>query len=225
MQPRNVKSFVLRAGRISNRQQQALDLWLPDYVMPLPSKPWDIAEAFGGQADTIVEIGFGMGASLLTMARLRPDLNFLGIEVHLAGLGSLVADLHDLDIKNVRVAPYDAVEVFKTALADNSLAGVQIFFPDPWPKLRHQKRRLIQSEFIKQLVPKIKIGGFLHCATDWEHYAEQMLNVLSSEKTLCNTQVDGGFAPRPETRPITKFEQRGTRLGHGVWDLVFIRKV
>lgn len=225
MHPRGIKSFVLRAGRVSNRQQQALDAWLPDYVMPAPTKPWNIAQAFKREADTIVEIGFGMGASLLTQARLRPDLNFLGIEVHLAGIGSLVADLHDLNINNVRIAPFDAVEVFKTALIDNSLAGVQIFFPDPWPKLRHQKRRLIQTEFIKQLVPKIKLGGFLHCATDWEHYAQQMLDVLSSEPMLCNNQADGGFSPRPETRPITKFEQRGTRLGHGVWDLVFVRKV
>ena len=224
MQRRTIKSFVLRTGRVSHRQQHALDHWLSDYVMPAPSNHWDIAKLFERQADTIVEIGFGMGASLFTMATKRPDLNFLGIEVHLAGIGSLVADLHDSDVKNVRVAPYDAVEVFKTALQDNSLAGVQIFFPDPWPKLRHQKRRLIQAEFIKLLVQKIKIGGFIHCATDWQDYAEQMHLVLSSEPMLCNQQAEGGFSPRPETRPVTKFEQRGTRLGHGVWDLVFVRK-
>ena len=224
MQQRTIKSFVLRAGRVSHRQQHALDHWLSDYVMPATSNHWDIAKIFERQADTIVEIGFGMGASLFTMATQRPDLNFLGIEVHLAGIGSLVADLHDSDVKNVRVAPYDAVEVFKTALQDNSLAGVQIFFPDPWPKLRHQKRRLIQAEFIRLLVQKIKPGGFIHCATDWQDYAEQMHRVLSSEPNLCNQQAEGGFSPRPETRPVTKFEQRGTRLGHGVWDLVFVRK-
>lgn len=224
MQRRGIKSFVLRAGRISNRQQQALDCWLDDYIMPTPDMPWDLTQAFECQADTIVEIGFGMGASLLTMARQRPELNFIGIEVHVAGVGSLVADLHDLAISNVRVAPFDAVEVFKTALIDNSLSGVQIFFPDPWPKLRHQKRRLIQDEFVKQLIPKIKVGGFLHCATDWEPYAQQMLAVLSSQPSLCNQNVDKGFSPRPATRPITKFEQRGTRLGHGVWDLIFIKE-
>lgn len=225
MQRRSIKSFVLRTGRVSNRQQQALDHWLVDYVMPEPGSLWDIPKAFERESDTIVEIGFGMGGSLLAMATQRPDLNFLGIEVHLAGIGSLVADLHDADIKNVRVAPYDAVEVFKTSLEDDSLAGVQIFFPDPWPKLRHQKRRLIQPEFIKLLVQKIKVGGFIHCATDWENYAEQMHFVLTSEPALSNQQLDGGFSPRPESRPLTKFEQRGTRLGHGVWDLVFVRKV
>ena len=225
MQRRTIKSFVLRTGRVSNRQQQALDHWLIDYVMPDPVGLWDIPMAFERQADTIVEIGFGMGASLLTMATQRPDLNFLGMEVHLAGIGSLVADLHDADVKNVRVVPYDAVEVFKASLKDDSLAGVQIFFPDPWPKLRHQKRRLIQPEFIKLLVQKVKVGGFIHCATDWENYAEQMHSVLTSEPALYNQQADGGFSLRPESRPLTKFEQRGTRLGHGVWDLVFVRKV
>ena len=223
MQRRTIKSFVLRTGRVSNRQQHALEHLLCDYVMPDPVSLWDLDATFERHADTVVEIGFGMGASLLTMALQRSDLNFLGIEVHLAGIGSLVADVHDANIKNVRVAPFDAVEVFKTCIADNSLAGVQIFFPDPWPKLRHQKRRLIQPEFIQLLIKKIKVGGFIHCATDWQDYAEQMLTVLSAEPALSNTMVNGGFSPRPETRPLTKFEQRGTRLGHGVWDLVFCK--
>lgn len=224
MQQRTIKSFVLRTGRVSNRQQQGLDEWLCDYIMPAPSAPWELSTEFGRIADTVVEIGFGMGGSLLTMAQRRPDLNFLGIEVHLAGIGSLVADLHDNGVSNVRVAPYDAVEVFKNCIMDNSLAGVQIFFPDPWPKLRHHKRRLVQPEFINLLVKKIKVGGFIHCATDWENYAEHMHAVLSAQPQLCNQSKEGGFLPRPDTRPLTKFEQRGTRLGHGVWDLIFLRK-
>lgn len=224
MQRRTIKSFVLRTGRVSNRQQQGLDEWLSDYVMPEPVAPWCLSTAFGRTADTVVEIGFGMGGSLLTMAKMRPDLNFLGIEVHLAGIGSLVADLHDEGVTNVRVAPYDAVEVFKHCFADNSLEGVQIFFPDPWPKLRHHKRRLIQTEFIDMILQKIKLGGFIHCATDWENYAEHMMAVLSAEPRLRNQSVDAGYSPRPDTRPLTKFEQRGTRLGHGVWDLIFIRQ-
>ena len=220
---RTIKSFVLRTGRVSNRQQQALDSWLNDYILPQQSEPWSLPAEFGRDAETIVEIGFGMGHSLLTMAQARPEYNFLGIEVHQAGIGSLVADLHDQEVTNVRIASFDAVEVFKTYLPDTPLAGVQIFFPDPWPKKRHQKRRLVQAEFIKHIVKKIKIGGFIHCATDWQDYAEYMHTILSAEPALQNQQVDGGFAPRPDSRPLTKFEQRGQRLGHGVWDLIFIR--
>lgn len=220
---RTIKSFVLRTGRVSHRQQLALDEWLANYELPLPGQPWDLTAAFGRSADTVVEIGFGMGSSLVAMAKAAPEINFVGVEVHRAGIGSLVADLHDENIHNVRVAPYDAVEVFKTCLADDELAGVQLFFPDPWPKKRHHKRRLVQSEFIHALVKKIRIGGFLHCATDWEDYAQQMLTVLSAEPLLKNADVDGGFMPRPERRPLTKFEQRGSRLGHGVWDLIFLR--
>lgn len=225
MQQRTIKSFVLRTGRVSNRQQLALDEWLGDYLLPAPGEPWDLAKEFGRDADTVVEIGFGMGASLLSMALARPDLNFVGIEVHLAGIGSLVAELHEQGVTNVRVAPYDAVEVMKTCLADNVLTGIQIFFPDPWPKKRHHKRRLIQTDFVNQLVKKINIGGFIHCATDWQAYAEHMLTVLSAIPSLRNQQADGGFSPRPGARPLTKFEQRGQRLGHGVWDLVFEKTV
>lgn len=221
---RTIKSFVLRTGRVSNRQQHALDHWLTDYILPAPGDIWDLTSEFDRDADTVVEIGFGMGASLLCMAKQRPDLNFLGIEVHLAGIGSLVASLHDDVVSNVRIASYDAVEVFKTCIADNTLAGIQIFFPDPWPKKRHHKRRLIQSHFITMLVKKIKVGGFIHCATDWQDYAEHMQAVLAAEPNLYNQHADEGFSPRPDTRPLTKFEQRGHRLGHGVWDLIFIRR-
>ena len=225
MQQRTIKSFVLRTGRVSPRQQLGLDQWLTPYLLPEPTEPWCLSTAFGRHADTIVEIGFGMGASLFTQAQMRPDINYLGIEVHRAGIGSLVADLHDHELSNVRVAPYDAVEVFSRSLSDDSLQGVQVFFPDPWPKARHHKRRLIQPAFVSQLVKKIKVGGFLHCATDWEAYAEHMQRVLSAEQSLVNQQNDGGFSPRPDTRPLTKFEQRGTRLGHGVCDLIFVRQL
>lgn len=224
MTQRTIKSFVLRAGRVSSRQQQGLDHWLLDYTLPEPGKLWDLDAHFGRSAKTVVEIGFGMGASLLAMALQQPEFNFIGIEVHRAGIGSLAADVHDNNVNNIRIAPFDAVEVFKTCIADNSLAGVQIFFPDPWPKKRHHKRRLIQADFIRMLVQKIKVGGFIHCATDWQDYADHMLTVLSSEPMLKNQQEDGGFSPRPATRPETKFEQRGHRLGHGVWDLIYIRQ-
>lgn len=221
---RRIKSYVLRAGRVSNRQQQGLDLWLRDYELPISSGPWNIAQEFGRTADTLVEIGFGMGNSLYTMAQNNPQLNYIGIEVHKAGIGSLVADLHDQQLTNVRIAAHDAVEIFQTQIEDGALSGVQIFFPDPWHKKRHHKRRLIQTEFIQLIAKKIKQGGFIHCATDWEEYAEHILAVLSSEATLQNQQLTGDYSPRPSTRPITKFEQRGERLGHGVWDLIFIKK-
>ena len=220
---RQIKSYVLRAGRVSNRQQQGLDLWLKEYELLAEGKPWCLEAAFGRDADTVVEIGFGMGASLFAMARANPSVNYLGVEVHRAGVGSLVADVHEHGLSNVRVVAHDAVAVFENQLKDNTLAGVQIFFPDPWHKKRHHKRRLIQANFVKLLVSKIKPGGFIHCATDWQEYAEHILEVLSADTTLYNQQKEGGYAPRPDTRPLTKFEQRGERLGHGVWDLIFIK--
>lgn len=224
MMQRRIKSYVLRTGRVSNRQQQGLDLWLKDYELIMSDSPWCFSKEFGRAADTLVEIGFGMGTSLFNMATDNPRLNYIGIEVHKAGIGSLVADLHDHQLSNIRVVTHDAVEVFQTQLEDNSLSGVQIFFPDPWHKKRHHKRRLIQSEFIQLLVKKIKQNGFIHCATDWQEYAEYMLEVLSAEPSLDNQQLDGSYSPKPESRPLTKFEQRGERLGHGVWDLIFIKK-
>ncbi|CAM4427543.1 MAG: tRNA (guanine-N(7)-)-methyltransferase [Legionella sp.] len=220
---RKIKSYVLRAGRVSNRQQQGLDLWIKDYALSMADSPWNLAEEFGREADTIVEIGFGMGTSLLQMAQNSPELNYIGIEVHQAGVGSLAADLHDHQVTNVRIVAHDAVEAFQTQIADNSLAGIQIFFPDPWHKKRHHKRRLIQPEFIRLLTKKIKTGGFIHCATDWQEYAEHILEVLSAVPGLHNSQAEGGYAPKPESRPLTKFELRGERLGHGVWDLMFLK--
>jgi tRNA (guanine-N7-)-methyltransferase len=220
---RRIKSYVLRAGRVSNRQQQGLDLWIKDYALPMADSPWNLAEKFGREADTIVEIGFGMGTSLLHMAQNNPAANYIGIEVHQAGVGSLAADLHDHQVTNVRIVAHDAVEAFQTQIADNSLAGIQIFFPDPWHKKRHHKRRLIQPEFIQLLTQKIKVGGFIHCATDWQEYAEHMLEVLSAAPGLHNSQAEGGYSPKPDSRPLTKFELRGERLGHGVWDLIFLK--
>ncbi len=220
---RTIKSYVLRAGRISPRQQYALQHWLSDYLLEKTEGPWSLNTRSNQDTETIVEIGFGMGDSLIAMAKEKPHLHFIGIEVHLAGIGSLVAALHDNDMTNVQVAPYDAVEVFKSYIPDNTLSGVQIFFPDPWPKKRHHKRRLIQPPFIKLLTQKIKVGGFIHCATDWHDYALQMEAVLNGEAHLVNQAQSGGFSPRPESRPLTKFEQRGKLLGHGVWDLIYTK--
>lgn len=222
---RTIKSYVLRAGRMSPRQQMGLEQWLPQYLLPAPPVCWNFAECFGRTADVVVEIGFGMGASLIAMAQAEPAVNFVGIEVHRAGIGAITADLHELQLKNVRIAPYDAVEVFNYSIADATLAGIQIFFPDPWPKKRHQKRRLVQPKFIHQLTQKIKRGGYIHCATDWQDYAEQMHAILSTETQLTNQDPAGGYVTRPERRPLTKFEQRGHRLGHGVWDLMFLRNL
>ncbi|QDP71808.1 tRNA (guanosine(46)-N7)-methyltransferase TrmB [Legionella israelensis] len=223
MHHRTIKSFVLRGGRITPRQQQGLDKWFEFYQLPRQAL-WDFDELFERQSDTVVEIGFGMGNSLLTMAKKNPDINYIGIEVHRAGIGSLAADLYDEQLTNVKLVAQDAVDVFKNNIAEASLSGVQIFFPDPWPKKKHHKRRLIQPEFVHLLVQKIRSGGFIHCATDWQDYAEFMLETLSAEPLLMNRQKDGGYIPKPESRPSTKFETRGQRLGHGVWDLVFVRK-
>jgi tRNA (guanine-N7-)-methyltransferase len=219
---RPIKSFVRRAGRISNRQQHALNYLLKNYELPLSDKPWDFSEIFHREAPTIVEIGFGMGNSLTLMAKEQPQQNFIGIEVHRAGIGSLVANLWEQGIRNVRIVAHDAVEVFKHHISKDSLAGIQIFFPDPWPKKRHHKRRLIQPEFVKLVSQCLQKGGFLHCATDWQDYAQQMLAVLSDDSNLHNTTGEG-FASRPKNRPLTKFEERGHKLGHGTWDLLFIK--
>lgn len=216
-----IKSFVLRCGRLSHRQKIALDEWLPDYLMPEPGKSWNFSNTFGRTAETIVEIGFGMGDSLIAMAETNPDKNFIGIEVHRPGIGALVARLKETRLENIRVAPYDAVALFQNNIPENSLSRINIFFPDPWPKTRHHKRRLIQPDFVRLLASKLKVDGIIHCATDWENYAFQMKDVLDAEPLLSNTQH--GFATRPDERPVTKFEQRGKRLGHQVWDLVFVR--
>ncbi len=184
--------------------------------------PLDLEAVFGRQAPRIFEIGFGMGETSAAIAAAHPENDYLGVEVHTPGVGSLCKLVAEGQISNQRIIQHDAVEVLRDMIPAQSLAGVHIFFPDPWPKARHHKRRLIQAPLIALLSSRLQVGGYLHCATDWENYAEQMLAVLSAESSLENTAE--GFAPRPAYRPLTKFEQRGLRLGHGVWDVIFRRK-
>ncbi len=220
---REIKSFVRRAGRTTVRQQQGLEVHLARYMLQNEGVIWDFEAIFERIADTVVEIGFGMGASLLEMAKNNPELNYIGVEVHEAGLGNLAAGLAEAEITNVRIVAMDAMEVFRSCIKDGSLRGIQIFFPDPWPKKRHHKRRLVQPAFVSTLSKKLQKDGFLHCATDWEAYALYMRDVLNQEVALRNEHPDGGFLPRPAFRPYTKFELRGSKLGHGVFDLFFLR--
>ena len=219
---RAIRSYVLRAGRMGTGQQKALVELGPRFVLPFSMQPLDTTQAFGRDAPTVLEIGFGMGAATAQIATTLPDHNFIGVEVHQPGVGALLKLLGEQGLGNVRILQHDAVEVLEHMLTPGSLAGVHIFFPDPWHKKKHNKRRLIQPEFVRQLLSRLAPGGYLHCATDWQDYAEQMLAVLSAEPGLVNTAE--GYAPRPAYRPETKFEARGLRLGHGVWDLVFKRR-
>ncbi len=219
----HIRSFVHRRAHITPGQKEALDRLMPLWSLPYRRATLDFAKAFGRSAPTILEIGFGMGETTLKIAAARPDDNFLGIEVFNAGVGAMLKRIDESGQPNIRIIQHDAVEVARDMIAPDSLAGVHIYFPDPWPKKRHHKRRLIQPAFIALLASRIAPGGYIHCATDWENYAEQMLEVLSGEPSLVNTSPDG-YAPRPDFRPQTKFETRGLRLGHGVWDLIFTRK-
>jgi tRNA (guanine-N7-)-methyltransferase len=201
-------------------QQRALEALGPRYVVPFTRGPQsDWAAIFGRAAPTVLEIGFGMGGATAAIAAARPDTNFIGVEVHEPGVGALLKLIDEKSLQNLRIVQHDAVEVLAHMVAPRSLAGVHIYFPDPWHKKRHHKRRLIQPAFVSRLVNHIAPGGYLHCATDWEPYAQQMLEVLSAEPQLQNTSE--GYAPRPDWRPLTKFEHRGMKLGHGVWDLLF----
>jgi tRNA (guanine-N7-)-methyltransferase len=216
---RPVRSFVLRAGRMGTGQMRALAELGPRFLIPYSSSPLDLDTAFGRANPRVLEIGFGMGAATAAIAQAHPETDYLGVEVHTPGVGALLKRIGELGLTNLRIIQHDAVEVLEYMLPDASLAGVHIFFPDPWHKKRHHKRRLIQPAFVALLAEKLKPGGYLHLATDWADYAEQMLAVLSAQPNLANTA--DGYAPRPEYRPLTKFEQRGMRLGHGVWDLIF----
>ncbi|MCZ6828862.1 MAG: tRNA (guanosine(46)-N7)-methyltransferase TrmB [Gammaproteobacteria bacterium] len=202
-------------------QQLAFEENSPRFGLQQEAGLLDPRQTFGRDAPLILEIGFGMGQSLVEMARVAPELNFLGIEVYRPGVGKLMHSLVELQLDNVRVYCADAVPVLRECIADQSLHRVQIFFPDPWHKKRHHKRRLIQPEFVRLLQQKLEPGGHLHLATDWENYAEHMLEVLSVAPGLANTAATGQYVQRPDSRPITKFEKRGQRLGHGVWDLLF----
>ena len=216
-----IRSYVLRAGRMGSGQVRALQELGPRYGLPFQDSPPDWDAVFGRAAPRVLEIGFGMGAATAAIAAARPAEDFIGVEVHEPGVGALLRLIGEQGLANLRIVRHDAVAVLERMVAPQSLAGVHVYFPDPWHKKRHHKRRLIQPPFVALLASRLAPGGYLHCATDWEPYAQQMLEVLAAEPALRNTAP--GFAPRPEWRPLTKFEQRGLRLGHGVWDLVFSR--
>lgn len=221
---RTIRSFVMRTGRMTPSQEKALHEQWPLYGIAAGDTPLDFAQLFGRQAPVVLEIGFGMGDSLLDMALAAPDKDFIGIEVHLPGVGRLMNRAHEAGVTNLKVMKEDAVEILKKQVPDGSLSGVQIFFPDPWHKKKHNKRRIIQPDFVALLAQKMVSGGVLHLATDWEHYAEHMMEVMSAAPDFRNTQGDGQFTTgRPEFRPETKFERRGHKLGHGVWDMLFER--
>lgn len=221
---RVIKTYVLRAGRMGSGQIRAFEQFGSQFLIPYTTERLDAAAIFGRSAPLILEIGFGMGDATAKIAHTRPDDNFLCCEVHAPGVGALLKRCGEEGIDNIRIVQHDAVEVMDQMLGENSLDGVHIFFPDPWHKSRHHKRRLIQSAFVNRLARHIKSGGYLHLATDWQPYAEQMMDVVSAEPLLKNTVIDGnGFAEKPNYRPLTKFENRGLKLGHGVWDLVFTK--
>lgn len=221
LKTRPIRSFVHRRSHMTPGQKQAVEQHMDTWALPYRAQLLDYAEAFGRQAPTILEIGFGMGETTQKIAQLRADENFLGVEVFNAGVGALLKRIEESGVTNIRIIQHDAVEVVQNMIAPDSLDGVHIYFPDPWPKKRHHKRRLVRPEFVSLLASRIKPGGYIHCATDWEDYAVQMLEVLSAEALLANTAAD--YAAKPDYRPQTKFETRGLRLGHGIRDLVFKR--
>ena len=219
---RPIRSFVLRQGRMSVAQQRAHDTLRAAFAIDYTAQEIDLNAVFGRPAPKILEIGFGMGDATAVIAAAHSEQDYLGIEVHSPGVGSLLLQTEVRALSNLKIIQHDAVEVLRDMIPDGSLAGVHIFFPDPWHKTRHNKRRLIKPDFVAQLARKLSPGGYLHTATDWEDYAVQILAVLSAEPALTNTA--DGYAPRPDYRPLTKFEQRGIRLGHGVWDIVFKKR-
>lgn len=221
---RRIRSFVKREGRLTKGQQRALDELFPLFGYQSDESIFDLNEKFGRDAPKILEIGFGTGTSLAEMAKNHPENDYLGIEVHRPGVGNLLLQIEREGITNIRVMCDDAVEVLENNIEDQSLDAVYLFFADPWHKKKHHKRRIVQEKFVNLLAKKIKNGGIFHLATDWENYAEHMLEVLSMNTHFENLSPENNFVPRPEDRPVTKFEKRGHRLGHGVWDLLFKRK-
>ena len=219
---RTVRSFVLRQGRVSNAQQRAWETLYPRYGIEFSAQPLDAPTVFGRSAPLYLEIGSGMGETSVAIAKAHPDNDYIAVEVHLPGVGSLLKSIDEEGLGNLRVIRHDAVDVLEKMIRDETLAGLHVFFPDPWPKKRHHKRRLIQPPLVALASRKLALGGYLHLATDWEPYSEHMLEVLGAEPLLENTAVDD--SPRPAYRPQTKFEARGLRLGHGVRDLVFRRR-
>ena len=223
--PRAIRSFVRRTGRTTLSQAKAFADVGPQFLLPYNAGLMDYLSAFQRSAPTILEIGFGMGEATAHIAAVLPDTNFLCCEVHTPGVGALLKRITEGELQNIRILQHDAVEVIDHMLAPCTLDGVHIFFPDPWHKKKHNKRRLIQPPLIARLAARLKPGGYLHCATDWQPYAEQILEVLSAEPLLMNAaeKTTDGYAPKPDYRPLTKFENRGIKLGHGVWDVVFRR--
>jgi tRNA (guanine-N7-)-methyltransferase len=215
-----IRSFVRRQGHLTQGQQTALDNHWDSYCLD-PQKSVNFVEVFGRTAPLIVEIGFGNGDSLAKMAAANPHIDYLGIEVHRPGVGHLLLLLHEQGLTNVRIYCHDAMDIMEHKIVDSSLAAVHLFFPDPWPKARHHKRRIVRPVFMGLIARKLAMGGYFHAATDWENYAESMLEVLSANQQLHNTSPTQTYCERPDYRPLTKFEQRGLRLGHGVWDLIF----
>ncbi|SHF27894.1 tRNA (guanine-N(7)-)-methyltransferase [Microbulbifer donghaiensis] len=221
---KSIRSYVIRAGRMTEGQRRAFDNYWGGYGLSLFDGPLRPREVFGREAPLVLEIGFGMGDSLLAMAEAEPDKDFIGIEVHPPGVGRLINNAGKAEVKNLRVYMADAVDVLNDCIAEASLDRFQLYFPDPWHKKKHHKRRIVQPEFVRLICSKLKPGGLLHMATDWENYAEHMLEVLEAEELLENTAGQNQYAPRPPFRPETKFERRGQRLGHGVWDLLYRRR-
>jgi tRNA (guanine-N7-)-methyltransferase len=222
---RTIRSFVRRTGRTTLGQAKAFADVGPQFLLPYAATPLDFEAVFQRGAPTILEIGFGMGEATAQIAALLPENNFLCCEVHTPGVGALLKRITEYGLTNIRILQHDAVEVLDNMLAPGSLDGVHIFFPDPWHKKKHNKRRLIQAPLVARLATRLKPGGYLHCATDWQPYAEQILAVLTAEPLLANTvdAANEAYAPKPAYRPLTKFENRGIKLGHGVWDVVFTR--
>ncbi|WP_449371454.1 tRNA (guanosine(46)-N7)-methyltransferase TrmB [Thiomonas sp.] len=219
---RGIRSFVLRAGRTTQAQTRALAELGPRWIVPYADALIDWSAVFGRVAPRVLEIGFGMGDATAQIAASRPETDFIGVEVHPPGVGALLQRIDAAKLTNLRIVQHDAVQVLRYMIAPHSLDGMHIYFPDPWPKKRHHKRRLIQPEFVRLAVSRLRPGGYLHCATDWQPYAEHMLEVLRAEPGLTNTAT--GYAARPVWRPASKFERRGLKLGHGVWDLMFTAK-
>ena len=219
--PKSIRSFVIRAGRITVGQKSAFETWWPSYGLSLYKGVIDPEVLFGRKAPLVLEIGFGMGDSLLEMAKNEPDKDFIGIEVHPPGVGKLINSAGKDGVKNLRVYMADANDVLEDCIPKGSIDRLQLYFPDPWHKKKHNKRRILQPAFVQNIRPKLKPGGIFHMATDWQAYAEHMLEVMNAAPGFSNLLKDGGYSPRPEYRPETKFERRGERLGHGVWDLLF----
>ncbi|MCT8760635.1 tRNA (guanosine(46)-N7)-methyltransferase TrmB [Glaesserella parasuis] len=222
---RKVRSFVLRTGRLSDYQRDMMNNNWENLGLDYQNTPFDFEAIFGNGNPVVLEIGFGMGRSLVEMAEQNPDRNYIGIEVHTPGVGACIAYALEKGIKNLRVICHDATEILRDSIADGSLGGLQLYFPDPWQKAKHHKRRIVQPEFVTRVLTKLSPNGFIHFATDWENYAEHMLEVLRQfDASLQNTSETSDFIPRPDFRPLTKFEERGHKLGHSVWDLYFIKK-